>query len=125
MTPVPRLFLPQTLLEEWALADRADVKEGKLMVASENAAYAVTAAVHFTKLVSGTDDNKLVSKVKTQEQLAALGAEQMMDSVILGECAYQVIPGYVADVAAPAGKTNDKKMNAETDLLAEFLLNKM
>ena len=85
-------------------------------------------AVHFVKLVSGNDSGQLVGRVKTMSQLDALGAEHMMDSVILGETAYEVTPGYIAEVAAPAAaKGSDKKKpnSPEADLLAAFILDKL
>lgn len=123
-----RLFLPQSTLEEWALDDKADLKEGKLVVAGEQGAYLVKPAVHFVKVVSGQDDRKLVSKVKTDEQLSELGADHFADSVVLGDSAYEVVPGYLAEVPVaqpPAGKDPKKPSNPEADLLAAFILNKM
>lgn len=124
-----RLFLPQNTLEEWAIDDKADLKEGQLVLASEQASFPVVPAVHFTQIVSGNDEQQLVGKVKTESQLQALGAEQMADSVVMGEIAYEVVPGYVAEVpsAAPAksAKSQVKGASPETDLLAAFLLNKL
>jgi hypothetical protein len=118
---VTRLFLSQAQLEEWALADKADLQDDQLVIAGEGARVHVVPAVHFVTLVSGADDHGLVAKVKTEAQLQSLGAEQMADSVLLGESAYEVVPGYVAEVAAPPPRKN----TPETDLLAAFLLNKM
>lgn len=119
-----KLFLSQAQLEEWALEDKADVREGRLVVAAEGgSAWPVTPAVHFLQLVSGEDTHQLVARVKTEEQLARLGAEQMADSVLVGDNAYEVVPGYVAEVAAPT--PDSQKPNSETDLLAAFILNKM
>jgi hypothetical protein len=122
-----RLFLPQTQLEEWALDDKADIKDGVLVVTGEEGSYPVTPAVHIVQLVTGEDSSGLISKVKTEEQLKALGAEQMADSVLLGDTAYEVVPGYVAEVSlspSDVGSVDDKP-GSETDLLAAFLLNKM
>ncbi len=120
-----KLFLPQAQLEEWALGDKADLKDGKLVVMAEGGAtFPVVPAVHFVQLVSGEDTHKLVAKVKTEAQLASLGADHMADSVLVGETAYEVVPGYVAEVAV-APRPADKKPNNETDLLAAFILNKM
>lgn len=120
-----RLFLPQKTLEDWALADKADLKDGRLVVAQDKATYAVTPAVHFLKLVTGSDDKKLVAKVKTEDQLQKLGAEHMADSVLLGDTAYEVVAGYLAEV--PIGRPADpkKKSAPDADLLAAFLLDKM
>ncbi|PTL77423.1 hypothetical protein [Vitiosangium sp. GDMCC 1.1324] len=122
-----RLFLPQTQLEEWALEDKADVKDGVLVVTGEEGVYPVTPAVHIVQLVTGEDANGLVSKVKTEDQLKTLGAEQMADSVLLGDTAYEVVPGYLAEVpVSPSDAASaEGKPGSETDLLAAFLLNKM
>ncbi len=122
-----KLFLPQAQLEEWALEDKADVKDGVLAVNGEEGVYSVTPAVHIVQLVTGEDTHGLVSKVKTEDQLKTLGAEQMADSVLLGDTAYEVVPGYVADVPLPdaEAKPPGAQPGSETDLLAAFLLNKM
>lgn len=122
-----KLFLPQAQLEEWALEDKADVKDGVLAVNGEEGVYPVTPAVHIVQLVTGEDANGLVSKVKTEEQLKTLGAEQMADSVLLGDTAYEVVPGYVAEVpqASSEAQPPGGQPGSETDLLAAFLLNKM
>ncbi len=124
-----KLFLPQKTLEHWSTENKADLQEGKLVVAETKQSHALIPAVHFTKLASGNDDNSLVGKVKTMTQLDALSAEHMMDSVLLGETAYEVVPGYVTDIVAPAaaaGKDGKKKSTSpEADLLAAFILDKL
>ena len=121
-----KLFLPQAQLEEWALADKADLREGKLVVMAEGGAtFPLTPAVHFVQLVSGEDAQGLVARVKTEEQLARLGAEQMADSVLVGDNAYEVVPGYVTEVAPAPRTEGEKKPDSEADLLAAFILNKM
>src|SRR5688500_10432422 len=115
--PVARLFLPQSKLEEWALEDKADIRDGKLTVMSEKASFAVAPAVHFLQVVSGTDDRKLLRKVKTADELQKMGAEQMADSVILGDTAYEVTGGYVTEV--PTISRNPKKgVTPEAEALA-------
>ncbi len=121
-----KLFLPQAQLEEWALADKADLREGKLVVMAEGGTtFPLTPAVHFVQLVSGEDSQGLVARVKTEEQLARLGAEQMADSVLVGDNAYEVVPGYVADVPGAPAEGGGKRPDSEADLLAAFILNKM
>lgn len=124
-----RLFLPQTTLEEWVVEDKADLQEGRLVLSADRSSFSITAGVHFLQLVTGSDDEKLVGKVKTEAQLEALGAEAMADSVVLGDNAYEVVPGYVTEVPRPAStkqpKAAQQPMSPETDLLAAFLLNKL
>jgi len=123
---VIKLFLPQATLEEWALAERADLQEGSLLVGPEGASFPLLPAVHFAKLVSGADDKMLLGKVKTPPQLQRMNAEQMRDSVILGEAAYEVVQGYIAAVPMDADRAPDQRRGStEMDLLAAFLLEKM
>lgn len=136
-----KLFLPHATLEEWTLSDRADIQGDHLTIAGESATYPVVEAVHVTQLVSGTDTQKLLQKVKTTAQLAELGAEHMQTSVLLGDDAYEAVPGYTVEVpeevvapaasapaalpaAGPAAK-NPARPGKETDLLAAFLLDKL
>jgi len=124
---VARLFVPQGKLEEWALEDKADIRDGKLTVAADKASYAVLPAVHFAKLVSGTDDKKLLRKVKTQDELQKLGAEHLADSVLLGDTAYEVVGGYLTEVPAPSKASGPPKkgVTPEAEALAAFLLDKL
>jgi hypothetical protein len=119
-----RLFLSQATLEEWVVADKADVQEHHLLIHNESARLPVEDAVHVARLVSGSDEQELLHKVKTVGQLDALSAEQLADSVLVGESAYDVQRGYLvqlpeADFAAAL------KPEKEADLLAQFLLDKL
>jgi hypothetical protein len=124
-----KLFLPQKSLEEWSMAEKADLQDGKLVVKEGGSStHPAVPAVHFIKLVSGDDTNGLVGRVKTAEQIQALGAEHLADSVILGDTAYEVAEGYLTEVQAPvAAKADPKKKpaNPEADLLAAFILDKL
>ena len=124
-----KLFLPEKMLEEWSVSEKADLAEGKLVVKDGNSSHPAIGAVHFSKLVTGDDTHSLIGKVKTQTQLAALGAEHLQDSVILGDTAYEVVPGFVTEVVTAAvSRPLDAKKKAsspEADLLAAFILDKL
>ena len=124
-----KLFLPQKTLEDWALAEKADLVDDKLVVRETKSSHPCTPAVHFQKLVSGADTHELVGKVKTLAQITDIGGESMADSVLLGETAYEVVTGYITEVTAPApaSKTDPKKKatSPEADLLAAFILDKL
>ena len=113
-----KLFLPQTTLEDWASSERADVHDRALVLTGESVKFPVEPAVHVVTLVSGPDEHQLLKKVKTDAQLAALGAERLADSVVAGESAYDVESGYVVQVP-------DAPAQTETSLLADYLLNKL
>jgi hypothetical protein len=119
-----RLFLSQATLEEWLVADKADVREHHLLIHEESARLPVEDAVHVARLVSGADEQKLLHKVKTSAQLDALSAEQLADSVLVGESAYDVQRGYLVQLP-DADFASALKPEKETDLLAQFFLEKL
>jgi hypothetical protein len=125
-----KLFLPHKTLEDWATTDKADLSDGRLIVKETKSSHQVTPAVHFQKLVSGDDLQSLLGRVKTQSQLQAMGAEQLGDSCLIGETAYEVVEGFVAEVivvpgAARPADTRKKSSSPEADLLAAFILDKL
>src|SRR5438046_9029258 len=66
------------------------------------------------KMEAGDDNAGLLAKVKTTDALKQMGAEHYMESVILGETAYQVQQGFLADAnalrrAAPASQADAAK----------------
>jgi hypothetical protein len=67
--------------------------------------YTLDPAVLFLKVVNAPQDpNQLLAKVKTEARLRELGAERVENSVVLGEIAYEVQPGFLAEGrAASAG----------------------
>ncbi len=123
-----KLFLPEATLEEWALEAKADLQSQHLVIAEDKTVVPLTPAVHFSKLVSGSDDKHLLSKVKSAAQLQNLGAEQMRESVIVGETAYEVVSGYIAEIQEPAGSAEgagQPQGTSEAEQLAAFLLDKL
>jgi len=124
---VLKLFLPEATLEEWAVEAKADLQGERLVIAEDKTVVPLTPAVHFSKLVSGSDDKHLLSKVKSAAQLQSLGAEQMRESVILGETAYEVVSGYIAEMQDSAGAAEGAQSEgtSEAELLAAFLLDKL
>lgn len=132
-----RYFISQQKLEDWILAGRADVQSDRLVVPGEGRSFGLGTAYHFKALVAGEDTAQLLDRVKTAEQLQGMGAEVLSDSVVLGEAAYEVTPGFVTEAssvtmpprpASPATPTARPpavarpKNKTEADLLAEFLL---
>ena len=64
----------------------------------------INPAVYFDRVDGGAPDpNGIVGCVKTSQELAQLGAEHYDTSVVMGECAYTVVPGFLAVPVAPDG----------------------
>jgi hypothetical protein len=132
------LFVPQSVLDKWSEQGRVQVEGQVLTILGENKSFQLTSAVRFLKMEAGDDTAGLLQKVKTTDALRQMGAEHYMESVILGEVAYQVQQGFLADANAlrraaavsqppaakkpgdPAQKQGEKA--GEQDLLAQFLL---
>ena len=97
-----RVFFPQEALDLWTADDRVDMSADELVLRSDERRYRVVEAVHVLREVTGTaDPNELVGKVKSRAYLAELGAELLEGSMIIGDNAYDVVPGFVGAPAAP------------------------
>lgn len=102
-----RVFFPQEALDLWTADDRVDVSADELILKAEERRFRVVEAVHIVREVTGTPDpNELVGKVKSRAYLAELGAELLEGSMIIGENAYDVVPGFVG---APTTSFEDHK----------------
>lgn len=90
-----RLFLPESRLEEWIADGRAELVGANLRLPTERSLLALESATHILGLVDGRDDAGIVGKVKTESQLRELGAEILGTTILLGETAYETIPGFL------------------------------
>src|SRR5512136_57421 len=98
------LFASQAMLDSWAGQGKIDfVGNVMTLLAGEGKgrSYALDPAVRFKKVIGDEKDpNALLHKVKSMAQLRDLGAEPAGDSCILGDVAYEVEPGFLAEAAA-------------------------
>jgi 3-oxoacyl-ACP reductase-like protein len=94
------LFVPQSVLDKWSEQGRIQVDGNVLTILGEQKSFALTSAVRFIKMEAGEDTAGLLAKVKTTDALKQMGAEHYMESVLLGESAYQVQQGFLADANA-------------------------
>ncbi len=97
------LFVAQAMLDSWAEQGKIDfVGNVMTLLAGEGKgrSYALDPAVRFLKVLGADQDpNQLLRKVKSQAQLKELGAEAVDASVILGDVAYEVEPGFLAEMS--------------------------
>ena len=130
------LFVPQSVLDQWSEKGRVELKGEVLVLLREKKSFQLTSAVRFLEMEAGEDVKGLLHKVKTLEALKQMGAEHYQDSVILGDSAYKVQQGFLADAnalrraagvsqAPRAGKKQQKEKEGEEDLLAQFLLDNL
>lgn len=98
------LFVTQSMLDRWADQGRIDFI-GNVMTllagAGKGRSYALEPAARFLRVVGAdADPNGLLDRVKPLAQLRELGAEAVGDSCLLGEVAYEIEPGFLAEGAA-------------------------
>ena len=105
-----RLFFPQEALDAWLEQGRVVLVGDELNTTPEGRRLRVESAVRFmAEVAAGSDPHGLVGKVKTIEQVQALGGEHVADSVILGDCAYQVVEGWVGELLPSIRRTAKRK----------------
>ena len=136
-----RVFFPQTALDEWVAEDTVDVSDTELVIRAEGRRYSIEEAVRVLREVTDTGDpHEFVGKVKPVAALAELGAELLDTSMLIGDHAYDVIPGFVGEpigsfqahmtgsdrVEALARSRRDvavqSKPHSDEDLLAQYLM---
>ncbi len=98
---LPKVFMPQGLIDAWLAADKVEVSGDVLTLrAGGGGGFRLAAASLFKKVSAGNDEaHRLVGKVKDDQAVAALGGEGYMTSVIVGDTAYEVEPGFLATVS--------------------------
>ncbi len=98
------LFVSQAMLDSWAEQGKIDFVGNVMTLLAgdgKGRSYALDPAVRFMKVLGDEKDpNGLLHKVKSCAQLKELGADPVGDSCILGDIAYEVQPGFLAEAPA-------------------------
>lgn len=103
------LFVAQELADRW-ISDDVVTLDGDEMIlpAAPRVRLRTEPAVYFVRLDDGGDDPyDIVGSVKTARELAAMGADHVDDSVLVGDCAYTVVPGFLGQAVHASGATLD------------------
>lgn len=94
---MPKLFVSQEWVDLSNMEDKVTLSGDQMVIKADNKAYQLTPAVRFLKVEGGdADPHQLLGKVKTTASLEAMNAETMAESVLLGDTAYRVQPGFSA-----------------------------
>ena len=98
-----KVFIPQRIVDAWVTADKVELSGEVMTFRGPALALRVVPGYYFDHAAGGSDEgHKLLGRVKAKAAIAAMGAEAYMDSVILGETAYEVEVGFVAKPLEPA-----------------------
>jgi hypothetical protein len=92
-----KVFIPQDVVDSWITTDKIELS-GELMTFRGHAlTLRLVPGFYFDHVAGGSDEqNQLLGRAKSKAAVAALGAEVYMNSLILGETAYEVEAGFVA-----------------------------
>jgi hypothetical protein len=125
------VFFPQAALDEWIVEGTVDFRDGELTLLKEGRRYRVQEAVCvISEVGGGVDEHALTGRVKLRSFLDGIGAEILETSMLVGDAAYDVTPGWLgapteafaeyarACTAGGAASQNDE------ELLAAFLTEK-
>jgi hypothetical protein len=124
-----RVFFPQIALNEWVATDRVDLSADELLIRAEGRKFRIVEAVRILREVTDTPDpHDIIGTVKSKAYLAELGAEILEDSMIIGDNAYDIVPGFAgapigsfADHQKAAPNERAQSMSTDEELLAAFL----
>ncbi len=133
-----RVFFPQAALDQWLADGSIELRGTELSILAEARRYRLAEAARVTAEVTGSADaNELLGRVKSKQYLDELGAELLETSMILGDNAYDVVPGWLASpvgtfaefVASPErakarsqSQFPSEEPRTEEDMLARYLL---
>jgi hypothetical protein len=95
-----RVFFPQACLDQWGIEGKIELTPTELVVLAEGRRYTISEAVRVVVEVTGASDpHGFVGKVKGKQELDAMGAEILENSMIIGDNAYDVVPGWAGTPA--------------------------
>lgn len=138
-----RVFFPQQVLDRWLDAGDAELAVNELTLKAERKRYRLVEGVRVLSELSGSGDPyEITGKVKTVAFVTELGAELLGESMLIGDNAYEVVPGWLgqpsryeptsmpakppAVPSVPAGPApGSPPSTTDEELLAKFLARKL
>jgi hypothetical protein len=98
-----RVFFPQAGLDHWLSEGKLELSSDALTLVGEGRRYRIAEAARVLREVTGTPDPyDIVGRVKSRAALMELGAELVESSMVIGDNAYDVVPGFVGEPMAAA-----------------------
>jgi hypothetical protein len=100
-----RVFFPQSSLDQWTVEGKIELTPTELVIVAEGRGYAIAEVVRVVVEVTGSNDpHGIIGKVKDKAELETMGAEILENSMIIGDNAYDIVPGWAG---APLGSFDD------------------
>ena len=111
---MPRIFVSQKRVQQWTEEGRVHIEGNQMTLPEMGRMFRLTEAFYVERAVSdGGDVLGLKGRVKTRNQIAQLGGEVFLNSLVIGDAAYEGENKYVAIrthwlSSAPTGKVLPK-----------------
>ena len=98
-----KVFIPQDVVDSWVTADKVELSGEVMTFRGVRLALRIVPGYYFDHVVEGSDErHNLLGRAKVKAAIDAMGAEAYMNSVILGDTAYDVEAGFLAKPLDPA-----------------------
>jgi hypothetical protein len=95
---VPRIFVSQKRVQQWTEEGRVHIEGNQMTLPEMGRMFRLTEAFYVERAVSdGGDVLGLKGRVKTRNQIAQLGGEVFLNSLVIGDAAYEGDPGFVGE----------------------------
>ena len=134
-----RVFVSTELFDRWLTAGSADLEGARLRARATGASYVVEEAVHVTAEVTGSAEGpELVGRVRPVSEFLPFGAELLDRSMVIGDLAYDIVPGFLVSPMGPSGgrvpsdsvlfalsALSEPGSHSDEELLARYLIEKL
>ena len=100
-----RLYISADQMDRWTHEGKVSLQDDVMTLPAMNRSFRLRAAVRFLSVVEGADEHGLIGRVKSDEQLAQIGAEHYGASVIMGDVGYECEEGFLGTPADATGSS--------------------
>ena len=110
---MPRIFVSQKRVQQWTEEGRIQIEGNQMTLPELGRMFRLTEAFYVERAVSdGGDTLGLRGRVKTRNQSAQLGGEVFLNSLVIGEAAYEGDPGFVGEPMPRSAKQASSRVDA-------------
>lgn len=111
---MPRIFVSQRRVQQWTEEGRVTIDGNQMNLPELGRTFKLTEAFYVQRAVSEDGDQfKLAGRVKSRTQIATLGGEVFLNSLIIGDTAYEGDPGFIGEPVAAARSGRNSPSRSE------------
>ena len=95
---MPRIFVSQKRVQQWTEEGRVHIEGNQMTLPELGRMFRLTEAYYVGRAVSdGGVVLGIKGRVKSRNQIAQLGGEEFLNSLVIGDAAYEGDPGFVGE----------------------------